>query len=149
MPGPPIYGRGGTVGNSTTCISPSGDRSRVGAYSPTSSRRHHMPVARFSASLVNQYCQSTTRICRGGLSGKGSRSLESRCVQPHFLPPPPHAGRSLLGELGKPVLPEHDTNLSRRFVGEGISSEQPEHIRVVGKQSHLSVGHNGIIAPRA
>src|SRR5580704_13602050 len=43
----------------------------AGAYRPRNCRRHHIPVARFAAMLVNQYCHSTARICRGGSCGKG------------------------------------------------------------------------------
>src|SRR6266849_9257107 len=64
------------AGHSATTMVPSGSRSRVGAYSPNSCRRHHIPVARFSAMLVNQYCQSTARICRGGSCGKGLPGFE-------------------------------------------------------------------------
>jgi hypothetical protein len=59
------YCRPRTAGHSVTTMVPSGSRSRVGAYRPNNCRHHHVPVARFSAMLVNQYCQSTARICRG------------------------------------------------------------------------------------
>src|SRR6202030_509508 len=79
------YCCGRAAGHSVTTMLPSGFRSSVGAYRPKNCRRHHIPVARFSAMLVNQYCQSTARICRGGSCGKGlpakrdstSLSLES------------------------------------------------------------------------
>src|SRR5215472_7647316 len=66
-----IYSLGCTSGDWMTWMLPSDSRSRVGAYSPRYSRRHQFPVARFSAMVVNQYCQSTARICRGGESGNG------------------------------------------------------------------------------
>src|SRR5215467_10934003 len=62
---------GETVGHSTTVIFPSGARSRVGAYRPKYCRRHQFPVARFSAIDVNQYCQSTARICWGASCENG------------------------------------------------------------------------------
>ena len=48
-------GIGGAVATSRITILPSGSRSSVGAYSPSSSRRHHAPVARFVFISVNQY----------------------------------------------------------------------------------------------
>ena len=83
-----VYSRGGAVGHSTTLILPSSVRSMVGAYRPMSSRRHHIPVSRFSFIVVNRYCQSNTRICRGGLLANGlsaksastSRSFDSNCA---------------------------------------------------------------------
>src|SRR6266849_6778460 len=65
------YFRDCSVGHSITAIVPSGSRSSVGAYNPNNCRRHHIPVARLSAIVVNQYCQSTERICRGGSWEKG------------------------------------------------------------------------------
>src|ERR1700693_3035410 len=65
------YSRVCAVGHSITTIVSFGSRSSVGAYNPTNCRRHHFLAARFSAIVVNQYCQSTARICRGGSCGKG------------------------------------------------------------------------------
>src|SRR5713226_8075536 len=56
------YSLGCTVGHSTTLMAPLGPSSSVGAYRPNSCLRHHLPVARFSDIVVNQYCQSTARI---------------------------------------------------------------------------------------
>src|SRR5256885_934889 len=60
-----------TVGHSVTLILPSASRCKVGAYNPTNCRCHHIPVCRFSAMVVNQYCQSTARTWVGGWRGKG------------------------------------------------------------------------------
>src|SRR6266567_148124 len=66
-----IYSRGCTVGHSTTLMLPSASRSSVGAYRPNIRRRHHMPLERFSAIVVNQYCQSTARIWCGDSRANG------------------------------------------------------------------------------
>src|SRR5436309_4986059 len=58
-------------GHSKTAILPSGCRSNVGAYRPSCCLLHHVPCERFSAGVVNQYCQITARICRGGACGNG------------------------------------------------------------------------------
>jgi predicted Zn-dependent peptidase len=58
-------------GHCVTWICPSGVLSRVGAYSPRNSRRHHIPVLRFSSIEVNQYCHNSARICCGGCCGNG------------------------------------------------------------------------------
>ena len=47
--------RGVTVCESSSTILPSGSRSSSGAYKPSSSRFHHIPVSRFVFMLVNQY----------------------------------------------------------------------------------------------
>src|SRR5229473_3809505 len=65
------YSLGCAVGHSTTLMPPSGPRSSVGAYRPNNCLRHHIPVARFSDVVVNQYCQSTARIWCGGSCEKG------------------------------------------------------------------------------
>src|SRR6266851_5454348 len=65
------YSRDCAVGHSITTKVPLGSRSSVGAYDPKNCRRHHFLAVRFSATVVNQYCQSTARICRGGSCGKG------------------------------------------------------------------------------
>ena len=63
---------GSTIcGHSSTTILPSVCRSRVGAYNPNCSRRHHMLLARLSSGVVNQYCQSTALTCFGGALGNG------------------------------------------------------------------------------
>src|SRR5207245_8899010 len=49
---------------------PSDSRSTVGAQSPRNARCHQKPRCS-SAPSVNQYCQITARICRGGPAGKG------------------------------------------------------------------------------
>src|SRR5437899_13052528 len=58
-------------GHSETAILPSDWRSSVGAYSPSCCLLHHVPCARFSSGVVNQYCQTTARTCRGGACGNG------------------------------------------------------------------------------
>src|SRR5213592_881088 len=71
-PNHPDYSRGSIIsGHCNTTILPSASRSSVGAYNPNCSRRHHLPVARFSSGSANQYCHSTARTCRGGAFGKG------------------------------------------------------------------------------
>ena len=66
------YSRGGSgSGHCMTSTLPSGVRASTGAYSPISFRFHHIPVARFSARVVNQYCQSMARTCCGGPCGNG------------------------------------------------------------------------------
>src|SRR5579872_745842 len=65
------YSRGSTFGGSVTSMLPFASRSSVGAYKPSSCRCHHIPDARLSAIVVNQYCQSTARTCFGGSFGKG------------------------------------------------------------------------------
>src|SRR5439155_10395263 len=45
-------------GHSETAILPSDWRSSVGAYSPSCCLLHHVPCARFSSGVVNQYCQT-------------------------------------------------------------------------------------------
>src|SRR5437879_9018621 len=58
-------------GHSKTAILPSGCRSNVGAYRPSCCLLHHVPCERFSSGVVNQYCQTTARTCRGGPCGNG------------------------------------------------------------------------------
>src|SRR5437868_6568046 len=65
-------------GHWTTVILPSASRCNVGAYNPSNSRRHHKPCARFSAEVVNQYCQITARTWRGGSWGKGFAAKSER-----------------------------------------------------------------------
>src|SRR5579864_8883507 len=75
---PHSYSLGGAAGHSTTLILPSASRCRVGAYRPKYSLFHHVPVARFSEKVVNQYCQSTARICFGGSRENGFPAKSER-----------------------------------------------------------------------
>src|SRR2546430_2885071 len=66
------YSLGSDVdGHWSTTTLPSDSRSSVGAYNPSCCLLHHVPSERFSAGIVNQYCQITARTCRGGACGKG------------------------------------------------------------------------------
>src|SRR5258708_15151963 len=99
------YFRGPTAGHSVTTMFPLGSRSRVGAYSPNNCRRHQIPVARFCAMLVNQYCQSTARTCRGGSRGKG---LPAKRVNTSWSPE--QSLSSVFGTIGYSRQEPRDAN---------------------------------------
>ena len=102
--GVPLWCRGGYCcsfsksgrGDPITTSFPSGLRSIVGAYWPSSCRRHQNP-SRFSGQSVNQYCQITARTSRGGVPWNGSPA-KSDSTADEFVSKP------LLGGDDKAVL---------------------------------------------
>ena len=98
---------GSGSGTSTATTLPSGPISSTGAYIPSSLRRHHIPVARFSSFEVNQYCHNTARTCLGGACGNGFPETA-----------PAHPGtyqQALLGDGHNQVLPPVPSDANHKF----------------------------------
>ena len=74
-------------------------------------------------------------------------ALESRRIEPHELTAPPETLGAFFGHRCEPILPEYRAHLAWRLVRERIPSKKSEHVGVIGKQSHLGVRHDRILAP--
>ena len=61
-------------------------------------------------------------------------SLQRRSVQSQQLPTPPLPGCAFFRHRREPVLPEHRTNLSRRFLRKRIAGKKRQHILVIGEE---------------
>ena len=65
--------------------------------------------------------------------GPGERppALERRRIGAQEFPAPPRPLPSSRNYVRKPILPNHDTNLVRRFAGKRIAYEQGQHIGII------------------
>src|SRR5271157_4801763 len=63
---------------------------------------------------------------------------QCRGIKSEEISPPPHPGRALLGQRGKPILPNNRPHELWRSTRERISGEKPQYITIVREQPLLS-----------
>src|SRR5271157_683100 len=72
---------------------------------------------------------------------------QCRGIKSEEISPPPHPGRALLGQRGKPILPNNRPHELWRSTRERISGEKPQYITIVREQPLLSADHQHVLAP--